>query len=52
MQYPDQNESVHELYQVRKETKSVVSISENFEKKGYQQCIVEFHHFSSEMGFE
>ena len=45
MQYADQDESVHGLYQMQNGKELVVSTSETFEKKSYHQCIVKVYHY-------
>ena len=49
VQYADKHETVHEGYQMQNETELVVSISEAFEKKCYQQCTMEVQHYYSEV---
>ena len=50
--YADQQENVIELYQMQSETKSLVNIDENFERKNYHQYTVEVYQYYSRVDFQ
>ena len=49
--YTDQQENFLVFYRMQKETESVVSISETFEKNGWDQCSVEVYQYFPEVDF-